>query len=173
MTTGGDDVRDDDAEWLAAATPRPWTNRLTPWLVAVLLSVAGFAVGVAVPFNDDDTGAGAGPGLRGAGAGQLRSGAGEFQPGAGQLQPGGAADATGAEEVGPQPAAVGTVKLVDGDTVYVETEAGEVVIVRTGDGTAVRVPGDLEGLAVGLPVSVAGETATDGTVTAESILAGD
>ncbi|WFE22615.1 MULTISPECIES: hypothetical protein [unclassified Solwaraspora] len=158
-------MRDDDTEWLAAATPRPWTNRLTPWLVAVLLLVAGFAVGVAVPSNDD-TGAGAGPGLRGSGAGQ-------FQPGAGQLQRGGAADATGAEGGGPQPAAVGTVKLVDGDTVYVETEAGEVVIVRTDGGTAVRVPGDLDGLAVGVPVSVAGETATDGTVSAESIVAGD
>lgn len=164
MTTGGDDVRDDETEWLTAAPPRPWTNRLTPWLVAVLLLVAGFAVGVAVP-SDDDTGAVTGPGLRGAGTGQ-------FQPGAGQVQLGGAA-ATGQEGAGEGPAAVGTVKLVDGDTVYVETDAGEVVIVRTGDGTAVRVPGDLDGLAVGAPVSVHGETAADGSVSAESIVADD
>jgi hypothetical protein len=57
--------------------------------------------------------------------------------------------------------------------VYVETADGAVVIVRTDDGTAIRVPGDLTGLAVGAAVTVEGETATDGTVTAESIVSGD
>ncbi|MFV2017842.1 hypothetical protein [Micromonospora sp. LOL_023] len=153
----------EETEWLTAAAPRPWTNRVTPWLFAVLLVASGFAAGVAVP--QDDTGAVTGPGQRQARAGQ-------FQPGAGQFQPGGSAVGTGQESAGEEePATVGTIKLVDGDTVYVETDDGAVVIVRTDDATAVRVPGDLDRLALGAAVSVEGATATDGTVSAESIVA--
>ncbi|WP_326550493.1 hypothetical protein [Micromonospora sp. NBC_01813] len=158
----------DETEWLTAAAPRPWTNRVTPWLVAVLLVAGGFAAGVAVP--QDDAGAVAGPGQRQAGAGQFQPGAGQFQPGA----EGGPAGGTGQQSTGAEdPPTVGTIKLVDGDTVYVETDDGTVVIVRTDDATAVRVPGDLDGLAVGAAVSVEGATATDGTVSAESIVTDD
>ncbi|MFY1636245.1 hypothetical protein ACN27F_23730 [Solwaraspora sp. WMMB335] len=163
MTTVGDDVRDDDG-WLAAGAPRRWTNRVTPWLAAGLLLAAGFAAGVTVPQRD--AGATARPGQRAAGGGQYQAGGGQFQPPGGQ-------QSVPAADGGRESAATGVVKLVDGDTVYVETEAGTVVIVRTDDDTAVRVPASLDGLAVGAAVTVEGETAADGTVSAESIVASD
>ncbi|MFY1696851.1 MULTISPECIES: hypothetical protein [unclassified Solwaraspora] len=171
MTKVGDDVRDD--EWLAAAAPRRWTNRVTPWLAAAALLAAGFAAGVAVPRDTGGTVTG---------AGQRQFGAGGLPGRADAAGQSGRADAAGAQATptaaAGQPAtataaATGTVKLVDGATVYVETGTGAVVIVRTDDGTAVRVPGDLTGLTVGTAVTVEGETASDGTVTAASIVAGD
>ncbi|WFE25857.1 hypothetical protein O7623_21130 [Solwaraspora sp. WMMD791] len=168
MTKVGDDVRDD--EWLAAAAPRRWTNRVTPWLAAVALLAAGFAAGVAVP--QDAGGTAAGPGQRQLGAGGMPDWAvaggqsGREGAAGSPVTPTAAADQSAA-------AATGTVKLVDGATVYVETGTGAVVIVRTDDGTAIRVPGDLTGLTVGVAVTVEGETASDGTVTAASIVAGD
>jgi hypothetical protein len=61
------------------------------------------------------------------------------------------------------------VKLVDGTTIYVETESGEVLTIRTDGDTAVRVPGELGSLKAGDKVNVAGGTDEEGSMTASSI----
>jgi len=68
----------------------------------------------------------------------------------------------------------GTVKLVDGSTVYVETADGTVVTVRTNGSTAVQLtqPGALTDLAPGTPVTVEGQPAGQDTVTATRVTRG-
>jgi hypothetical protein len=62
----------------------------------------------------------------------------------------------------------GTVKLVDGTTVYVETADGTTLIVKTSGTTAVSAPGALKDLTAGSTVTVVGQNA-NGAVTATSI----
>src|SRR5215467_15583726 len=75
---------------------------------------------------------------------------------------------------GPQAggAASGTVKMVDGTTVYVTTASGEVVIVKTTNTTTVNAEtaGAVKDLKVGDSVTITGTTATDGSMTATQIV---
>jgi hypothetical protein len=68
-------------------------------------------------------------------------------------------------------ARAGTVKLVDGTTVYVTMSDGEVVTVRTNASTAVQTvqSGSLAQLTPGAQVSVEGPADADGTVTATKL----
>ena len=68
-------------------------------------------------------------------------------------------------------AATGTIKLVDGDKVYVQDAAGNVIIVTAGTGVAVTrsASGTLADLQAGQSVVVQGTTNADGTVTATAI----
>lgn len=68
-----------------------------------------------------------------------------------------------------QDAATGTVKLVDGTIIYVQTESGAVVTIRTDGETTVQVPGALKDLKAGDKITVAGESTTTGTATATTI----
>jgi hypothetical protein len=78
---------------------------------------------------------------------------------------------------GAQPAmggTVGTVKMVDGTTLYVQTDAGETITVRTGADTTVKVSqsASLESITSGLPVTVEGVPDSEGIISATAITAG-
>lgn len=148
---------------LAAAAGRRWWNRWTIVLGLALLLAGGFVAGIEVQKAYGETSATATPG-----GGQRGQGGFAFPGG----YPGGGAQggAQGGGATQRQQATTGTIKLVDGNTVYVETESGEVVTIRTDGDTSVRVPGKLKDLKAGDKVSVEGGTAgADGSVTASSV----
>ncbi|GAA4692157.1 hypothetical protein [Phytohabitans rumicis] len=152
---------------LAAAAGRRWWNRYTVILGVALVLVGGFVAGIEVQkAYGSDTGTAAGPG---GGTGQRGAGGYGGFPGGGMPTafPGGAQG--GAQGTAASNATTGTVKLVDGTTVYVQTASGELITVRTDGETAVRVPGALKDLKAGDKVSVEGATDAEGTVTAESV----
>ena len=155
------------------AEPRP---RRRPPSVTVLLGVAVLLVGGFIGGVQADrhwgakkssdpaallgqlgqrTGAGQGGAF---GGGQ----AGRFPGGAGTGQAGGSGDGTS-----------GTVKLVDGDTIYVQTPSG-IVRVKTTKSTKVTIAkrSAAKSLKTGSPVVVQGTPGQDGTVTATSVQGG-
>lgn len=160
-------VDDDLDKQLAAAAPRQFANRATYVLLALVIAVAGFVGGAQVqkhygtPAAASNTPAGGGQFPGGAAAGQY--GGGQFPGGAGRASgaPGGAGNRAGG-------AITGTVKLVDGTTVYIETPDGQTITVKTSGQTAVLAPGKLADLAVGSTVTVQGQN-TDGTVNATTV----
>ena len=176
----GDADGDGLATQIAAAAGRRWWNRWTLCLGAMVLLLAGFMIGVQVQKSYGEPAAPAGrtatgPGQRGGtgqggfpgGAGQPSGAPGAGQPGAGQ--PGGGLRPTGAA-TGTTSTTTGTVKLVDGTTIYLQTADGTVVTVRTGTDTTVRIArdGTLKELRVGDQVTVEG-SGTAGTVTATTV----
>ncbi|MFD0973784.1 cupin domain-containing protein [Plantactinospora endophytica] len=60
-------------------------------------------------------------------------------------------------------------KLVDGTTIYLQTESGEVITVRTDGDTTVQVPGELKAFKAGDKVSVDGDTDAEGSITASTL----
>jgi len=168
---------DDDglAGEIAAAARRRWWNKWTVYLGAAALLLAGFLGGVEVQKSYGDPGTG---GQAGAGTGQ--GGPGGFQGGGpggggpGGGGPGGQAGPAGtagpAAGGGGADTTTGTVKLVDGTTLYLQTADGTVVTVRTGEETAISIAkdGSLKDLKAGDPVTVAGANSA-GTVTATTI----
>ena len=162
-----------DREW---DRPRR-TNRLTAVLVAGLVAVAGFAAGVIVQKQHDANltatptagfaGAGAGAGRQRAG-GSTGLGAGGALPGTSSGAGAGAAAPSGAAASG-VPVVVGTVKSISGTTLVVTNFAGTAVTVQVPASATVTSSG-LGGLAVGVPVSVEGSKAADGTVTATAVV---
>jgi hypothetical protein len=160
----GDPFADDLADELAAKAPRRIVTRSTIVLAALTIAVGGFLAGAQVqkhwgksssqtanPFGNLGNLAGGANGFPSFGApGQASAGA---QAGTGSAS------------------TTGTVKLVDGTTVYIQTADGTVVTVKTSGTTAVQVSqaGTLKDLKVGATVSVDGQTATDGSVTATKI----
>jgi hypothetical protein len=150
-----DPFDDDLAERLARRAPRIRATRLTVALAGGVLLVIGFVGGSLAqkqwgqhptaptnPFAVNGRGTGAFPNASGA--------------------PGGLAG-RGAAPI------TGTVKLVDGSTVYIVTSDGRVVTVKTGGDTTVSQPGTLANLTTGATVSITGQTGADGTVTATAI----
>ncbi|MEV1142216.1 DUF5666 domain-containing protein [Micromonospora sp. NPDC049799] len=135
-----------DLDTALAAGPRPWRNRATPWLMAALLLVGGFAGGAQAQqaYGPDTAPAPTGRGAAVDGpAGGARGGGAR---GGGAAPP--AATAT--------PATTGTVTDIDGNTMKIRRESGEVVTVQTDDGTQVRLPGALKDLQAGDTVVVTG-----------------
>jgi hypothetical protein len=159
----GDDQPDVLADELAAAAPRRWWNRGTLVLGVVAVLLAGFLGGIQVQKHYGTTTATAG--RAGAGAARFPGYPGGFG-GTGRTGAS-AAPATGTTGT------AGTVKLVDGDTLYVQTADGTVVTVRTSADTAVRsaAKAKLKDLKAGEPVTVAGAADAEGTVTATSVTA--
>ncbi|PZG16675.1 hypothetical protein C1I95_17080 [Micromonospora craterilacus] len=149
---------------LAAAAPKRWWNRTTLVLGALLLAVGGFLGGVQAQLAWGTSGAGD-PGRPGGFTGAfptaMPSGFGGF---------GGEQTRSGADQAA---ATTGTVKLVDGSTLYLETADGTLVTVRTDDETEVRrsTASQLAKIKAGDRVSVAGGPITDGALTATSITA--
>lgn len=175
-TQFADPAYEDDglAADLAAAAPRRWWNRATLWLGAAVLLVGGFAAGAQTQKSYGST-ADAGVSTRGgAGQGGIRGG---FPSGGLPTAfRGGAQGTSGGQNGAGVPGGsgggtTGTVKLVDGSTVYVQTASGDVVTVRTGARTAVRIAkqGALKDLTAGDTVTVEGSTSDDGTVTATTV----
>jgi hypothetical protein len=177
---------DDLAEELARAEPKRWWNRGTVVLAAIVLLVGGFVGGLQAQKHwgtASTSGAASNPNRAGGYGGLGRSGyggafgGGQFPGGA---QPGGAV-AGGAVPGGAAPTATaaasattGTVKLVDGTTVYVQTADGNVITVRTDGRTAVQVTqsGRLSDLTPGSTVSVDGASTGQDTVTATRVTKG-
>jgi uncharacterized protein DUF5666 len=146
---GDDPFADDLAEQLAARAPRRYTNRATVVLAGIVLLVGGFVAGAQVQKH---FGAGTGTATPTTFPTAFRNAGSNAAGGAG------GADTTG------------TVKLVDGKTVYVTMANGNVLIVHINDSTAVSRPGSLTDLTAGATVTVTGQTASDGSVTATRIV---
>jgi hypothetical protein len=147
---GADPFADDLAEQLAARAPRRYTNRATAVLAGVVLLVGGFVAGAQVQKHFGAT----------SGTTTPTTFPTAFRGG------GGAGGGTGSGDG----ATTGTVKLVDGQTVYVTTANGDVLIVHTNDSTAISQPGTLKDLTAGATVTVTGSTGGDGSVTATRIV---
>ncbi|MEU8259459.1 hypothetical protein AB0C02_02370 [Micromonospora sp. NPDC048999] len=152
---------------LAAAAPRRWWNRSTIVLSGLLLVLVGFLGGVQVQQRWGDAPATAWPGRTGGFPGALPSGFPGGGPGRGEFGGGSAPTAAAAA------ATTGKVKLVDAGVLYLETDDGTVVTVRTDDRTTVQTSrkSELAKLKAGQTVSVQGERAADGTVTATTVTA--
>jgi hypothetical protein len=153
-------MQDDLSTELEAAAPLQLVNRVTVGLAGLVLALGGFIAGVQVQKSTGTPAASADP--------RVNFGAGGPDGGFGQ-NPG------GGENSGTQDRAAslttGTVKLVDGTTVYVETADGTVVTVRTSTGTAVQLAqtAKVSDLKTGATVTVEGAAGTDGVVTATKV----
>jgi hypothetical protein len=167
--------------------PRAKLPSLTVILVVVVVASAGFIGGILVGKHygssgspasrfgafaaagaSPSAGTGSGPragfggagGAGGAGGGFGAAGAGAGFGGAGGAGGGAAGNAT-----------VGTIKLVDGSTVYVQTSAGDIVQVSTSSGTKVTASSTVpvKSLQPGEAVIVEGSKNSKGGVSATSI----
>lgn len=156
---------EDDLATLLAKREHARPNRITWALLALLLVAIGF-VGGAVAY--ERYGPAASPGLPtfGGGLPDFVSNGGLPSGMPGSASSGGSSDST-AQTTTTQ----GTVKLVDGDTVYVATDDDSVVIVTVPDNAPVTTQKAirLSDLAVGSTVTVAGAAGTDGKVIADSV----
>ena len=148
-----DPFKDDLTEQLAARAPRRLANRATVVLAGLVLVIGGFVAGAQVQKNFGPAasaptavptgGRFAGGGFGGAGVVPSASGG----------------------------ATTGTVKFVDGTTVYLTMPNGDVVTVKTDGSTSIQLtqPGTVKDLSVGATVTVTGQAGGDGTVTATKI----
>jgi hypothetical protein len=168
---------DDDLQRLLAdRAPR----RRLPWVTALLVAAILLSVGyVAGGYHYSHSGS-SGNGFsaaRGAvpGAGAL-GGLGNAAPGAGSGSSAGGTGSAGGSgpQAGAGGATIGTVKLVDGNNVYLTTTSGATVKVTLAKGGTVAVSkkGSLADLTPGSTVVVVGRTASDGTVIATAVTEG-
>jgi hypothetical protein len=169
------DGREDLASELAKAAPRRWWNRGTLVLGAVAVLLAGFLGGLQVQKH---WGTAATASNQTGTAGFNRNTTGGYQgfPG-GAGRPGGFGTGTGsgaAASASAAAATTGTVKLVDGSTIYVQTPDGDVVTVKTTGKTSVQTSAksSLKNIKAGQTVTVQGPAGSDGTVTATSVTSG-
>ncbi|WP_432867089.1 hypothetical protein [Microbispora rosea] len=187
---------DDDLQEVLGARPaRAGGSKLTLALAGGVLLVAGLLLGIQVqkllggstagrfPSRAAGAGAFAGAGQAPGGGGQGgglgggyargAGGAGGFAGGGAGRAGGGAGTGAGAG-AGPGGMTFGTVKLVDGDKIYVQTVNGGVVTVTTSGGTKVRVTrsGKVSDLKPGSFVTVAGTADAEGQVAATSVTEG-
>jgi hypothetical protein len=161
---------DDDAELTAVLTRRPRAKlpSLTLVLAAIVVASAGFLGGAMVGKHYGSSGTGNLAAFRGlaarasasasAGTGGTGSGTGSGFGGRGGVFGGGNAT-------------VGTIKLIDGRTVYVQTTAGDIVQVATSAGTKVTVSSTVpvKDLQPGETVIVQGSKNSSGAIAATSI----
>lgn len=140
-------------------TRRRWLGRTGVVLAGLVAVAAGFIGGIvtAQATDDSDTASASLPDGITLPEG-LTTGSGGFDTGS---IPGGAGGG----------AVSGTVKLVDGRTVYVTDQSGETVRIQVDRDTKVRYlsPGDVTDLKPGDAVTVDGETARSGEVRADTI----
>ena len=157
---------DDDDELNAVLTRRPRAKlpSLTLVLAALVVASAGFIGGIVVGKHYGSSGSGSPASAfsrfaAGASA-TARTGAG---PGAGLGGRGGGFAAGNAT--------IGTIKLIDGGTVYVQTSGGDIVQVSTSAGTKVTASSTvpIKDLQPGQTVIVEGAKNSRGGVTATSI----
>lgn len=165
---------EDDLDLLAESGRR--VNKLTIALMAAVLIGIAFIGGVLVQKQIGTSSGGFPSGgmsaMGGGMPGGMTGGYGGFGGGrgSGASQPG----TSGSTEVSTgTPVVVGTVAKLSGRTLTVKNFADESVTVKVPKGTTISNSSDsaLDGLAKGDSVSVVGEKAADGTVTASSITA--
>jgi len=166
------DSRDVSAE--LAAPPR----RKLPWVTLVLsacvVAAGAFAAGALVEKNHLNGTAGGGNGRAaafaaaaggrtGTGSGTAGSGSGRTFGGTGV--PGGA---------GGSGVTIGTIKLVDGDTIYVTDAQGNIVKVTTGSSTKVteNKDGKVSDLQPGQSVTIRGDQKSNGDIAATTVTQG-
>jgi hypothetical protein len=144
------------------------------FLIAAVIAGGGFYAGALVGKHNAGTGtggfaaafrnAGAGASTTGARTGRTGTGTGTGTGGFGGFGGGtGAAGGAGADTIG-------TIKLIDGNTVYVQTAAGTIVQVKVSNATKISISstGTVKNLLPGQTVIVAGKTAS-GAVSATTI----
>jgi hypothetical protein len=160
-----DPFADDLAEQLEERAPRRIANRGTVVLGVLALLVVGFLAGAQVQKHWGKTSTQSGSPFGNQNGGGPRAGASGF-PGFGNQN--GATSGTGGTAGA---ATTGTVKLVDGNTVYIQTADGNTVTIKTSGSTSVQVSqaGSVKDLKAGATVSVEGQTGSDGAVTATRI----
>src|SRR5690242_11310828 len=168
-----DPFADDLDNELAARATRRLANRTTTVLFGLLLLVGGFLAGAqvqkhwgAVPASSNSN---AGNGTGGAGAGNLAGGGFAGRNGANGGTGANGSNATSSSNN----AMTGTVKLVDGTTVYIQLANGDVVTVKTSGSTSVQVAqaGSLSQLTPGTQVTVEGQSGGQGIVNATKVTA--
>ena len=170
-----DERVDKDAEDLAAllakrerARPNRWTYLLAIALVLTVGVVAGAWVGRSTaPASGPAFPAGGFAAFRGGGG--VPGGAGGFPGGAGGFPGGGSSSAPVAGGV-----TAGTVKLVDGQNIYITDSSGATIKVKVGASTNVTAqqPSTLADIAPGSTVIVTGAAGADGIITAKTITQG-
>jgi Cu/Ag efflux protein CusF len=152
-----DPFDDDLAERVAALAPRP-VPRTTIALVGLVVLVGGFVGGILVQKSY--------------GQPAPTAAANNFPANlpAGGAFPGQAGQVRGNQSTS---ATTGTVKLVDGTTVYLTLANGDIATVKTSDSTAVAVQQSaaLKDLEVGQTVTVQGSAGTDGIISATRVTA--
>ena len=160
---------DDDDELTAVLIRRPRVKlpSLTLVLVTLVVASAGFLGGIVVGKHYGSSGSGSPASAfsrfaAGAGA-TARTGSGA---GAGLGGRGG-----GGGEIAAGNATIGTIKLIDGSTVYVQTPGGDIVQVSTSAGTKVTASSTVrvKDLQPGETIIVEGSKNSTGGVTATSI----
>jgi hypothetical protein len=163
-------VADDLGAQLAARPPRARLPTITLALAAAVLIGAGFLGGLSVGKSSASTGSGLPAGLAGGGLPGFPTGSG-LPSGAGGS--GGAAQGAGGSGLpgGFGGGTVGTIKLVDGHTIYVQSFSGSITRVSTSGSTRIQVSaaGTLKDLRPGETVAVQGSKRSDGSVAAASV----
>jgi len=180
--TGLDDLLDvlsspideDDAELTAVLTRRPRAKlpSLTLVLAAVVVASAGFLGGALVGkhYGSSSSGNLAAEFRRLAGARASTSASASAGSGTGSAGSG-LAGRGGGGLFGGGNATVGSIKLIDGNTVYVQTTSGDIVQVTTSAGTKVTVSSTVpvKDLRPGETVIVEGSKNSSGAIAATSI----
>jgi hypothetical protein len=158
-----DPFGDDLSAELAKRAPRGRAGRTTLALGSAVLIVAGFLGGVVVQKNwgTASTAAAANAGTGNGGTGF----AGRGGAGTASVAPGG--------QRGANTPTTGTVKFVDGTTIYLTNAAGETITVKTNGTTTIRTeqPTALADIPIGATVSVQGSADAQGTITASQLTA--
>jgi Cu/Ag efflux protein CusF len=165
-----DPFADDLSKELTHAAPKKWINRTTLVVGGLVLIVGGFLGGVQVQKHYGKTStaspASAFANLRAAGGFTGRNG--EGFPAGGRPNGGASTAPTAA------PAQTGTVKLVDGSTIYVTLADGTILTVSTSKSTKVSVAttSKLGALKAGQKITVVGSTPdSSGNVKATAVTA--
>jgi hypothetical protein len=163
----------DNGDELAAVLtrrPRAKLPSLTLVLAAIVVASGGFLGGVVVGKHDGSSGSGSqASAFRRFAAGASAAVGTGSGPGAGFGARGARGDGAGGFAAGN--ATIGTIKLIDGSTVYVQTSGGDIVQVSTSAGTKVTASSTVrvKDLQPGETVIVEGSKNSAGGVTAASI----
>lgn len=163
-----DEAFDDDLEeQLRALAPRKIATRTTLVLAGIVLVVAGFLGGIFTQKEFGSTSGGSSD------SGTSRNVAGGAAASAMAGQRGGASGAPvaqGGQDSSEGSTTTGTVKKVDGTTVYIETSDGTTITVKTTTETTVESTetSSLSELAVGTEITVEG-TGTETTINATKV----
>jgi len=159
-----------------ARRPRAKLPSLTVILLVVVVASAGFIGGILVGKHYGSSGSGGlasrfGALAAPAGASSSAGTGSRARTGLSGAGGGFAGTGSGAGGFAAGNATVGTIKLVDGSTVYVQTSAGDIVQVSTSAGTKVTASSTVpvKDLTPGETVVVEGSKNTSGGVTATSI----
>ena len=165
---------DDDAALTTVLTRRPRAKlpSMTLILAAIVVASAGFLGGALVGKHYGSSSSGnlaaafRGLAARASSSASAGSGAGGTGTGAGGSGTGGRGGLFGGGN-----ATIGTIKLIDGATVYVQTTAGDIVQVATSAGTRVTVSSTVpvKDLQPGETVIVQGSKNPSGAIAATSI----